>query len=128
MEYKNEIGMSSFLSLLGKHLNGEMVDCKSLVEALQEKEALESGPLADSVIEEKKPKTRPLTFDELIPLVGTPVRITFDDCVTYQPLILGLDTDDNSKEYLTGQKFHDFSTFYNHVTRLDGSKFETEDK
>lgn len=77
--------------------------------------------------EQEKPKTRPMTFEELIPLVGTPVRIKDGDDMNYEPLRLHI-AKSGTKYYLLGDGYEHFEDeeFHENVTRLDGTPFEVE--
>ena len=83
------------------------------------------GPVWDWVTYDyrikKEPKTRPLTFDELIPLVGTPVRIDVVDWHTYTALSLRTIAD--CHQFWNGEAWCDFLAFHELVTRLDGTPF-----
>lgn len=77
--------------------------------------------------EQEEPKTRPLTFEELIPLVGTTVEIKDGGHIYYEPLRLHIE-DDYTEYYFVGNGFEQFENFHKNVTRLDGTPFEMEYK
>lgn len=104
--------------------NGGEVECKNSVGWGVCDDPLWDWRNFDYRIKEK-PKTRPMTFKELIPLVGTPVRIEDGGDVYYETLGLSIDPD-GSYYYLARDSYRDFEYFHLHVTRLDGTPFEVE--
>ncbi len=73
---------------------------------------------------ESKGKQVPMTFEDLIPLVGTPVHVT-GNTELYIPLMIR-EVDEDWHQWFDGECWVPFENFHRFVTRLDGTKFLKE--